>query len=553
MARPTRYSEELINKYTQMGYFVSTTFADFWDKNAELYPDKEAIIDFKGRITWRQAKIYSDKIALKLLELGFKRDDVVCIQLPNCSELTLFRLACEKAGLISVPIRRTLGKREMEYIFAYVQAKAVVIFKEYRGRNYYEEIKELQCAVPHLKYVFICGDEEVSDYESISVKEVLSSQLAKNYPSDYLKTTRYGPYDVWWLAHTTGTTGLPKLVEFTICARVCSGKEHARILGLNSQDTISLFAPAVGGPNTLANFSAPIIGAKVVMLETFDAGEAMRLIEEEKITVLGAVPTHLAMILRHPDFGKYDLSSLRLTYCTGAPLPFTLAKEFETKTGCILINAYSTMDASQVICSRPEDPPEVRWTTCGKPFGGGEMRIVDRGTNREVPKRTVGEIQIRGPFCSSGYYNDYEKTRESWTDDGWFKTGDLGFIDDSGNLVPVGREKDVIIRGGENVYPVEVESLLLTFPKISDVAIVGMPDPVMGERICAFVVVKKGEKITLEEIRNFLKNKGLAMFKIPERIEIVDQLPRVGETKVDKRKLREIINQRLRGEGESFG
>lgn len=549
MAKPTRYTEELIDKYAKNGYFISTTFADFWDKNAELYPDEEAIVDFKGRITWKQAKVYSDNLALKLLDLGLKRDDVVCIQLPNCSELSLFRLACEKAGLINLPIRRTLGKKEMEYIFKYVETPAVVIFRKYRGRDYFEDVKELRSILPHLKYIFVCGEDEPFDSESISVKQLLSLPLTKHYPSDYLKTTRYGPYEVWWLAHTTGTTGLPKFVEFTICGRVCSGRGHAKILGLSNKDIVTLFAPTVGGPNTLANFSAPVIGAKVVMLETFDAGEAMRLIEKERITALGAVPTHLAMILKHPDFGKYDLSSLRLTYCTAAPLPYALAKEFETRTGSIIINSYSTMDISQVICSSPEDPPEVRWATCGKPFGGGEIRIAYIGTNREVSKGTVGEIQIRGPFSSSGYYKDFKKTQETWTEDGWFKTGDLGFIDDNGNLVPVGREKDVIIRGGENIYPFEVENLLLTLPKIADVAIVGMPDSIMGERACAFVVLRKGEQLTLEEIRNFLKSKGLATFKLPERIEIVDGLPTVGETKVDKKSLQEIITRRLREEG----
>lgn len=546
MAKPTRYTQELIDDYTRKGYFTSTTFADLWDKNALEYGNREAIVDSKSRITWAQAKVYTDRLALGLLELGFKKDDVIFIQLPNWAELVLLKVACEKAGVISLLARRSLRAKDVEYMLNYAEVPAVVIPWKYGERNYFEEIMEMRSNLPHLKHILVCGDK--APQGTTSIKEMMSSPLEKKYPPAYLEKTKYNAYEVWWLAHTTGTTGLPKFAEFTICARVCSGREFAKLFRVTTDDILNLFAPAAAGPNTLAYFCAPVVGTKVVISDRFDAGEALRLIEQEKITVLGVVPTHLALMLRHPDFGKYDLSSLRIIMCNSAPLPYSLARDCETLMGARVINGYSTMDISQVISGGPDDPPDVRWATVGKPFGGGELRIADEN-DAEVPKGTVGEIQLRGPFCSSGYYNDPELTRKAWTADGWFKTGDLGLIDENDNLVPVGRKKDMIIRGGENIYPVEIENILITHPKIANVAIVGMPDPTMGERCCAYVVLKQGEQFSLSEMVDFLKQNKVTSFKIPERLEVVDELPMVGETKVDRIKLQRDIAEKLKAQG----
>jgi non-ribosomal peptide synthetase component E (peptide arylation enzyme) len=213
-----------------------------------------------------------------------------------------------------------------------------------------------------------------------------------------------------------------------------------------------------------------------------------------------------------------------------------------------VVNDYGGVDFGGIICCGVDDPPDVRLLTVGKPRAWTEIKQVN-DPGQEVPKPREGKIWGRGPSCSSGYYKDAEATWKSWTMDGWFNTGDLGKFDEQGNLVIVGREKDVIIRGGWNIYPKEIENILLTYPKVQDIAVIGMPDLVMGERLCAYIVPKAEQELTLEEIVSFLRQKGTPSYKLPERIELVDSLPMVADgQKVDKKLLRQDIDQKLKAE-----
>jgi len=209
------------------------------------------------------------------------------------------------------------------------------------------------------------------------------------------------------------------------------------------------------------------------------------------------------------------------------------------------VNHLGTSDSLALTSSPVEASPEARWGTAGRITGGGEVKFVDDHL-MDVPKGEVGEIWLRGPAVVAAYFNNVEATRETWTEEGWFKSGDLGKLDENGNLLVVGRKKDMIIRGGQNIFPGEIEDILITHPKVADVAIVGMPDPVMGERVCAFIVPREGTVCMLEEFVAFLKAKKIAMFKIPERIECVQAIPRIQETKkADKKLMRKMIAEKL--------
>jgi non-ribosomal peptide synthetase component E (peptide arylation enzyme) len=221
-----------------------------------------------------------------------------------------------------------------------------------------------------------------------------------------------------------------------------------------------------------------------------------------------------------------------------------LIVEIEEKVGGRLTTGLGAVDFGGVTATQLDDPPEVRLFTVGKACGGTEIRVVD-DAGEELPRGEIGEIWGRGPGCSSGYYKDPEATWQAWTKDGWFRLGDLGKVDDQGNITVVGRKKDMIIRGGQNIYPVEIENLLFTHPKVLDVAVVGMPDPVMGEKACAYIVPRPGQDLSFDETVSFLKNKGIATYKLPERLEIIDRLPMVGGQKVDKRRLVEDIQEKL--------
>lgn len=545
MARPTRYTPEIMETYMKSGDWEPRTWSSVWDRNARDYPSKEAIVDSKKRLTWVQAKQQIDRLAFGLLELGIKKDELIVFQLPNSVDTCLLRVACEKAGILCLPALRTLRHKEMEHILKYTEAVGIVIPWEFRDFDHFKMIQEIRGSMP-LKHVFVVGDRVPEG--TFSIEEMIRRPLEEKYPPDYLEKTRFQPTEVSWVALTSGTTGLPKFVEHLLCAFTATGKALAKQLRLSSNDVVAMLPAAAAGPNNAGYWAAPEAAAKIVIMERYETEEALSLIEKERVTVVCVVPAQLAMIVQHPNLGKYDLSSVRLWRCGGAPLPYQLGLEIEEKLQGVIVNEFGSVDSGTQVINSPDAPQEVRLLTVGKPLDGHKVKIADEN-GHELIKGEVGEIWLGGPVISSGYYRDPETTWQSWTKNGWFKTGDLGKLDDHDNLVVVGRKKDMIIRGGQNIYPVEIENILLTHPKVANVAIVGMADPIMGERACAYIVLKPGQMFTFEEMVSYLKSKDIVAYKFPERIEIIDELPVVGDKKIDKKLLRQQIAQKLKAEG----
>ncbi len=546
MAKPVRFTPEMFEHYRELGYWTGERISDFWDKNAAEYPDREALSDARVRLTWGEAKKWIDRMALGLLELGFKKDDMLVIQLPNCVELVLLRLAAEKVSVLCAPVLRTFRHQEMEYILSRTEAVGVVIPGQLRGFDHFQMIQDIKSNLPKLKHIISSCDEIPPG--TISLRAMVEKDIEARYPPDFLKQTTCPPDEFSLVLTTSGSTGFPKFVEHPVCSRVFIGKVYAERWYITGDDVFGMVGPAQAGPNIAAYLSLPQVGARLAMLEHFEAEAALQLVEKEKVTVLAIVPAQLALILRHPAFGKYDLSSLRIVACTGAPLAYKLAIEAEDKLGRPIVQYYGSVDAGGSMISSPDQPQEDRLLTAGRPKRGVEVKMVD-DDGKEVPRGEVGEVWVRGATFVSGYFKDPEGTSQAWTDDGWFRMGDLARWDERGNLVIVGRKKDLIIRGGQNVYPVEIENMLITHPQVAAVAVVAMPDPVMGEKACAFVVPKPGTDFTFEEMVSFLKEKSLAMFKIPERLELTDQLPMVAAgQKVDKKALQQLIRDKLTAE-----
>lgn len=483
--------EKLFNKYIEKGYW-KRSFIDYWEKNAELYPKKEALVDSKRRLTWSQVKILSDRLALALLELGLNRDDIVAVQLPWCIEFCLMRAAHEKAGLIQMELAPTLRHQEIKYHLKNTEAKAIIIPWKYRNFDYYGMVEEIRPDLPCLKYIIVAG--EVPSENVISFDKMLRDQAEQKYSATYLSQLRHTPFELDGLRHTTGTTGAPKLVQSNSACLEWAGRVHLMESGekINSDSVCGIICPAITGPNILPFYSSSIVGAKVILLEHFLPENALQLIERERINVIGVVPTQLAMMVQHPDFRKYNLSSLAFIICTGASLNFSLALQAEMGFGCPIVQHYGSMETGIVtVMQHYSEPQEQRLLTVGRPSVDNEVKLVDE-KGRTLEKGPVGVIMTRSPCMGFGYYKDPVASSKTWNEDGWCNMGDLGKFDKNGNLVLVGREKDIIIRGGQNIYPLEVENLLLTNPQILQVAIVSMPDPLMGERACAFVVLKEG-------------------------------------------------------------
>lgn len=542
--KPILYTDEMIQEYTEKGYWKDVTYADLYQQCAEKYPDKEALVDSQKRLTWSEANLQANRIALKFLELGLEKDDIIICHMPNMVELNLVLAAFNKAGLIYAGAVRTLRDEEISFISKCTEAKGYLSVREFRGFDYWDMIQKIRPDVPSLTNIFIVGGNLPEG--AISIEEVIQEPLEDRHSIEDLRKRQVKYHEVESISFTSGTTGFPKVVEWPQTARTFAAESHMKKIKMTSDDVIGAIAPVFGAGRS-GYFFTPFNGAKTVHMEHFDAKRALELIEKEKITLPAVVPAQLAMMLNHPDFDKHDLTSVRVIYSGGAPMPMELARELEKKFGAVLINHYGGMDAGGLSACSVDDPPEVRFFMVGAPHPGNEIRILDK-EGKEVPTGEVGTINFRGPGAAGGYYKDRKMTEEKWGS-GWFNMGDLGKLDDKGNLMIVGREKDVIIRGGQNIYSAEVENAIQTHPKIVSAALVAMPDKVMGERACVFIsLANKSDEITLEGLGSFLKGKGLSAYKCPERIEFIDKMPLVSDAKIDKKVLKSMLDKKLADE-----
>ena len=545
MAKVSRYTNEMVDQYVKAGYWTRELTVDFWDRNASSYPDEEALVDSRNRLTWLQAKQRIDRLALGLLDLGFKKDDVLLIQLYNSVELNLIRLACEKAGILLAIVPYTFRHTELESVLKQVEAKGVFISYEFRGFNYFEMFEEIRPRVQALKHIFMIGDK-VPD-KAISIQKMMDQDAAVPR-NDFPEKFKFDPFEFEEIMTTSGTTGAPKCVEWTGCARLAQARQYIKKLYLTRRDVIAAFSPSTGAATECLVYRCPPqVAAKTIMMERFTPEGACKLIERERITVVGIVPTMIVRLLEYPGLREHDLSSLRILVSTASLLPYQVAKETEEKLGCSICQGYGSIDSGAVTMCGIDEPQEARWQTVGRPFPGGEVKLLDE-EGAEVPLGEVGMVTIAGPTCVGGYYKDPEATEQAWRE-GRFKMGDLGLFDAEGRLKIIGRQRDIIIRGGQNIYPKEVEDQLASHERIAEVAIVRMPDRQMGEKACAYIVLKPQKRLTFEEMVSFLKEKRIAPFKIPERLVIVQSLPLVpGGNKVDKRYLEQEIAQKLKTE-----
>lgn len=548
--KPIRYQKEMVDEFLNEGYWTQELFYDFWDRNAREYGDREALVDSKYRVTWAEAKRLVDGIASTWVQMGIPQYSRIIIQSPNSVYGFLARIAAERAGLISLTVYPYLRQRELEYMVERTEASAVVIPHEYRKFDYLEMYKELQQRFPHLKNIFLFDDTvpDSAPENTYSLTQLAREAAEKPIDENVLSERRLDPlWNIALLTTTSGTTGLPKLVEWPTAPRVCTSKGRVSIWGLNNNDITMAIAPHAGGAaGTLTYFAAPLAGAKTVMLEEFIPEDALALIEKEKATAIGVVPTHLVRMLEC-DTSKYDLSSLRFIRSAGGYLSPQIAEEAEKAFGAVITSDLGTQDMGSVSGCRVEDSKDLRRRTVGRMLPGNKVVLKDEDGN-EVPDGEPGILYFRGPHAPAGYYRDEELTSTVFDPDGWTTTGDIVKFDQE-CLWILGRAKDMIIRGGQNIYPAEIEGLLNDHPKVAAVAVVGYPDREMGERACAYVIPKAGQDFTFDEMVEFLKGKQLAMFKLPERLEVVPEFPAVGDSgKVNKETLKKEIAEKVKAE-----
>ncbi|KIX12525.1 AMP-binding protein [Dethiosulfatarculus sandiegensis] len=547
--KPIRYTEAMIQEFLGDGFWTKETFFDFYEKNAAELPDREALVDSRYRVTWAEARDLTNAIATAWVESGLPKDSRVIIQSPNSVYGFLARIAAERAGLVSLTVYPYLRQRELEYMVEITEAKMVVIPHIYRKFDYIEMYKELMARFPALKQIYLF-DETVPESAPSGTKSLIQEAqkyLGKADPKLLDKRRLDATGDVGLLTSTTGTTGIPKLVEWPISPRVCTAKGRVQIWDLTEKDITMAVAPHAGGAaGTLTYFAAPMAGAKTVMLEEFDPKTALEVMAREKVTAIGVVPTHLVRMLEQ-DIESFDLGALRFIRSAGGYLPPKVANEAEDRFKAVITSDLGTQDVGSVSGCRVSDSVLLRRSTVGRPLPGNVVKILDDDGN-EVPGGKPGQLWFRGPHAPAGYYRDPKLTSGVFDQNGWATTGDIVKLDQD-CLWIMGRKKDMIIRGGQNIYPAEIEGLLNNHPAVSSVAVVGMPDEEMGEKACAYVTPKGGMAFTFDDMKTFLLDKNIAKYKLPERLELTLEMPTVGDSgKINKEVLKEDIARKL-GQG----
>ncbi len=367
-------------------------------------------------------------------------------------------------------------------------------------------------------------------------------------PKGYLKEYAFSPFEVSSIVLTSGTTGLPKCIEHTGASSKAGGWGIVQRAKMTDSDIIGNIAPFSGGPGLQNWWAGFQVGATTCLLERFTPEDALRLIEREQVTYLSVIPTQLIRILKECNLDKYNLSSLQIVRTGAAAFDALLARETEERLNCKVLIAGGSQETYSFAQTGVDDPTEKRLTTLGRPFPGNEVRIINE-TGEEVHPGEVGQLSVRGASTSSGYYGNEDATLDAWGEfgkEGWYQTGDLAKLDDQGYLLLVGRKKELIIRGGQNIYPGEIEDLLLSHPNIMQAIVIGIPDDVMGEKACACITVTKKQGFKFEEMITFLKEKELAVHKLPERLEVFEQFPElVDGQKVDKISLKKEVIKKI--------
>jgi 2,3-dihydroxybenzoate-AMP ligase/mycobactin salicyl-AMP ligase len=384
---------------------------------------------------------------------------------------------------------------------------------------------------------------------ALSFNDLLKKVDLKRYPRDYLQSFKPDPDEICHLMPTGGTTGLPKLVPRTHNDFLCNVEYRSKAWERSPHDITLIATPLTHNMAIEVSMNPSFLtGGKVVVIPSTRPKEILEAIERERVTTMILVVAQLQQIVDDPDLKKYDLSSLQVIAGAGSHVPAELVKKIYERLGCRFYNVYGSSEGP-CTQTRYEDPEDVILHTVGWPICPyDEFKMIDANGNALLPEKE-GELVVRGPCIFQGYYKSEAENREAFTPDGFYRTGDIAKFDPERRLVITGRRKDIIIRGGESISAREVEELIGSHPKVTQVAAVGLPDTTLGERVCVFITLKKGYTISFEEIISYLREKKTSVLYLPERVEVIEEMPLTNVGKVDKIHLREEIKEKLRKEG----
>lgn len=534
---------EAADAYRAAGCWRGRPLGSYLWEWAERSGERIAIVDGDRRLSYIDLAALADGLAERLAERGFGRGDTVLVQLPNGWEFVVVTLACLRLGVVPVMMLPPHREYELASIGAHVGAKALIVPDTWRGYDHQDLAHRVANTLSEPAQVLVVGDDVWPG--SVDVRGLIHDSGDRQARRDWLDAHAPEGSDVAVFLLSGGTTGVPKVISRThddyeyqirMVGSACDfGPDTVYLAVLPAGHNFPLAGPGILG--------ALHVGGRAVLLPSPRPEPVFEAIEAEGVTATSAVPAVVIKWMEAAGDTGRDLSSLRYVHVGGSILSPEVASQIGPALGCRLQQVYGM--AEGLICYVPTDAPdEVAHATQGTPVSAYDELLVAGPDGHEVPPGEIGELLTRGPYTPRGYYGVPAQNSVSFTPDGWYRTGDLVRITPDGNVVVTGRVKDLINRGGEKISAGEIETLVQEMAAVAEVAAVAMPDPVVGERVCVFVRVHPGHELTLGDISAALTTRGVAAFKIPERLEVLDDIPLTPIGKPDKKQLQKLLIER---------
>ena len=543
-----------------MSAFVHKTIGQIIHETALSYPESPALIHPESGVRQNYREFYGmcRSVAKGLMAIGIRRGDHVSVWTTNMPEWLYLQFSLGMMGGVLVTVNINYRSHELEYILRQSDSTSLFLIEAYRGAGFYSIIREI---IPELDY---CAPGQLISQRIPSLKNIIYIGKRKDIPGMFrfedlisigktitdkqldARMASLADRDVINMQYTSGTTGFPKGVMLSHRNVVNNARMVGDVMGMNEKDLLLVQVPLFHCFGcVMSSLNCVYHGSAMVVLESFDPLKSLQTIASEKCTAINGVPTMFIAIMNHPEFGRYDLNSLRTGIMAGAPCPMETMRQVQIKMHCSdIVIAFGQTESSPVMTmTRCDDPVELRVSTVGRLLPDIEGKIVDPETWGDLPFDHQGEIVTRSECVMVGYYKMPEATAAAIDKDGWLHTGDLGEVDQYGYFKVTGRIKDMIIRGGENIYPKEIEEFLYRHPKVANVQVVGVPDKKYGEQVLAAIQLRDGESATPEEFIEFCQGK-IARHKIPVYWEFVDEYPMTATGKIQKYKMKDIYSKK---------
>lgn len=536
-----RFSLSYRDMWVSKGLWSDRTLHDLFYETAAANPDKDVLVTRDERISLGQWRERSDALAAGLVAAGIGPGDIVAVQLPNWPEFCLLQTALSRVGAVIQPLHLVFREREVRSLLEFCETDAVVVPHVYGGHDYLDVVTRLQPGLEHLENVIVARPAAGIDRPSID--ELVAEGAAH---LDRLDAIAPDPDDVFYLNFTSGTEGDPKGFLHTHNTLVSLFKTISRLMAQMDPGAVNLCcSPLTHSFGHFTTYQAALAGIPMVLVDRYRPDDVLELIAKEHVTSISGTPAHLYGILHHPDFASFDTSGVKSVGVGGARSSAELIDALDATWGVKSANTYGMGETILHTRTMPFDPDDKVRESVGRPVFGAELRIVDPDDRTEdLAVGEVGEILFRGPTLFCGYFRQPELTAATRDADGWFQTGDLGWVDDDGFLHFASRAKEVVNRGGTKIYPKEVEDLLVAHPDIDEAAVVGRPDARLGETVAAYVVCRDGATVDLDAIRDFLTGRGAMRYLVPEHLVCCDALPMTPTGKVRKAALVEDAARR---------